>query len=239
MVKNNLETLKIHDMIRDSNTRILSDNLGNTLNHPMEQNKQHLSEESFLVTRQDKELLNQHKAFVIWLTGLSGAGKSTIARKLELQLYNAGIRTAILDGDNTRMTINRDLDFSASGRHENIRRVAEIAKLMNDAGVVVITSFISPFIADREMAKEIIGETFFKEVFIDASLAVCIARDTKGLYKKALNGELTDFTGISSPYERPINPALVVSTDYSSAEESVNQIFKWLALEQLIYVETF
>jgi len=234
MTKNNLETLKIHDMIIDINTGILSDNLGNTLNPPMEKNKQHLSEESFLVTRQDKELLNQHKAFVIWLTGLSGAGKSTIARKLELQLYNVGIRTAILDGDNTRMTINRDLDFSASGRHENIRRVAEIAKLMNEAGVVVITSFISPFIADREMAKEIIGDAFFKEVFIDASLEVCIARDTKGLYKKALNGELNDFTGISSPYEQPINPAVVVTTNQDSPNESVNQIFEWLIQNQMI-----
>jgi adenylylsulfate kinase len=200
----------------------------------LEHNKQNLARESFLVTRQDKERLNRNKAFVIWLTGLSGAGKSTIARKLELQLFNAGIRTAILDGDNTRMTINRDLDFSASGRRENIRRVAEMAKLFNDAGVVVITSFISPFADDREMAKEIIGNEFFKEIFIDASLEVCIARDAKGLYKKALNGELKDFTGISSPYEQPLNPALVVPTNQSLPGESVNHIFKWLIVTGLI-----
>jgi adenylyl-sulfate kinase len=205
----------------------------------MENTKKNLSQELFLVTRQDKERLNRNKAFVIWLTGLSGAGKSTIARKLELQLFNAGIRTAILDGDNTRMTINRDLDFSASGRRENIRRVAEMAKLFNDAGIVVITSFISPFADDRKMAKEIIGNEFFKEIFIDASLEVCIARDAKGLYKKAMNGELKDFTGISSPYEQPQNPALVVPTNKYSPEESVIQIFEWLISEQLILLKRF
>ena len=202
----------------------------------MEHNKRNLARESFLVTRQDKERLNRNKAFVIWLTGLSGAGKSTIARKLELQLFNAGIRTAILDGDNTRMTINRDLDFTASGRRENIRRVAEMSKLFNEAGVVVITSFISPFIKDREMAKEIIGNEFFKEIFIDASLEVCIARDAKGLYKKAMNGELKEFTGISSPYEHPLKPALVVPTNQSLPDESVDHIFKWLIMTQLIRV---
>lgn len=200
----------------------------------MELNKQNLARESFLVTRQDKERLNRNKAFVIWLTGLSGAGKSTIARKLELQLFHAGIRTAILDGDNTRMTINRDLDFTTSGRRENIRRVAEMAKLFNDAGVVVITSFISPFADDRKMAKEIIGYEFFKEIFIDASLEVCIARDTKGLYKKAMNGELSDFTGISSPYEQPLNPAFVVPTNQSLPDVSVDIILKWLIMTKLI-----
>jgi adenylyl-sulfate kinase len=198
-------------------------------------NKYLFSQEPFLVNRHDKELLNRQKAFVIWLTGLSGAGKSTIARKLELLLFKAGIRTAILDGDNTRMTINHDLDFSAGGRHENIRRVAEIAKLLNDAGVVVITSFISPFLNDRKMAKEIIGNECFKEIFIDASLEVCIARDNKGLYKKAMNGELNEFTGISSPYEQPQNPDLVVPTDFSLPDESVDHIYKWLKREQLIH----
>jgi len=149
---------------------------------------QNLAKELFLVSRQQKEALNGQKAFVIWLTGLSGAGKSTIARSLEVSLFNNGTRTLILDGDNTRMSINRDLDFSALGRQENIRRVAEMAKLLNDAGVVVITAFISPFKADREMAKAIIGEDCFVEVFIDSPLEVCIERDTKGLYRKALNG---------------------------------------------------
>lgn len=177
--------------------------------------------ETFLVTRQQKEMLNRQKAFTVWLTGLSGSGKSTIARNLEVSLFNAGIRTLILDGDNTRMSINCDLDFSADGRKENIRRVAEIAKLLNDAGVVVITAFISPYAADRSMAKAIIGDPCFVEVFIDTPLEICIKRDAKGLYQKALKGELTDFTGISSPYEPPENPLIVVSTAHELPEDSV------------------
>jgi adenylyl-sulfate kinase len=193
-----------------------------------------LSKEAFLVSRKDKEKMNRHKAFVLWFTGLSGSGKSTIARHLEKRLFEAGIRTAILDGDNTRLTINRDLDFSTTGRHENIRRVAEMAKLLNDAGVVVITSFISPFENDREMAQKIIGRDCFKEIFIDTTLEICIERDTKGLYRKAMNGELKDFTGISSPYQRPLNPAFVVPTSQSIPDESVDLIFQWLKESGLI-----
>ena len=196
---------------------------------PIAKGKQMLAKESFLVSRQDKEKLNGHKAFVLWFTGFSGSGKSTIARMLEKRLFDAGIRTAILDGDNTRMTINHDLDFSIAGRHENIRRVAEMAKLLNDAGVVVITSFISPFENDREMARKIIGNDCFNEIFIDATLEICIERDTKGLYKKALNGEIRDFTGIDSPYEQPQKPDLIVSTSNDLPEESVMQIFDWLS----------
>ena len=190
--------------------------------------KQLLLKESFLVSRNDKEKQNGHKAIVLWFTGFSGSGKSTIARKLEKRLFDAGIRTAILDGDNTRMTINHDLDFSVAGRHENIRRVAEMAKLLNDAGVVVITSFILPFESDREMARNIIGSDSFKEIFIDATLEICIERDTKGLYKKALNGDLKDFTGINSPYQVPQNPDLIVPTSLNVPDESVTQIFEWL-----------
>jgi adenylyl-sulfate kinase len=187
-----------------------------------------LATESFLVTRRQKEALNQQKAFVVWLTGLSGSGKSTIARNLEVSLFRKGIRTLILDGDNTRMSINRDLDFSAAGRQENIRRVAEIAKLLNDAGVVVITAFISPFCRDRAQAKSIIGEECFIEVFVDAPLELCMERDTKGLYQKAINGELSDFTGISSPYEAPDDPQLRVSTANCSPNETVDHIITWL-----------
>ena len=200
---------------------------------PTTQGKPLLAKESFLVSRQDKEKLSGHKAFVLWFTGLSGSGKSTIARKLEKWLFDAGIRTAILDGDNTRMTINHDLDFSTAGRHENIRRVAEMAKLLNDAGVVVITAFISPFEKDREMARKIIGIDCYKEIFIDATLEICIERDTKGLYKKALSGEILDFTGINSPYERPQNPNLIVPTSNELPEESVSQIFEWLSQKDL------
>ena len=196
--------------------------------------KHNLTTESFLVTRQQKEALNGQKAFVIWLTGLSCSGKSTIARFLEVRLFNSGLRTLILDGDNTRMSINRDLDFSAEGRAENIRRVAEMAKLLNDTGVVVITAFISPFRKDREVAREIIGENCFIEVFVDAPIEVCIQRDTKGLYQKAMKGELKDFTGISSPYEAPLQPKLTVQTADQTPEEAVCQIINFISSENLI-----
>jgi adenylylsulfate kinase len=195
---------------------------------------QNLAAESFLVTREQKEALNRQKSFVIWLTGLSGAGKSTIARYLEVELYKTGIRTLILDGDNTRMSINRDLDFSFAGRQENIRRVAEMAKLLNEAGVVVITAFISPFEADRAQARTIIGEDCFIEVFVDTPLDLCMERDTKGLYQKAINGELSDFTGVSSPYETPDNPQISVLTKDKSPEESMMQIVSWLVSNQYI-----
>ena len=187
-----------------------------------------LSNELFLVTREQKEALNKQKAFVVWLTGLSGSGKSTIARNLEVLLFQAGIRTLILDGDNTRMSINSDLDFSINGRKENIRRVAEIAKLLNDAGVVVITAFISPFAEDRATAKKIIGEDCFVEVFVDTSLELCMERDAKGLYKKAINGELPDFTGISSPYEQPEAPNFIAYTVSQKPQDTAQIIFSKL-----------
>lgn len=195
---------------------------------------QNLTTESFLVTRQQKEAQNGQKSFVIWLTGLSGSGKSTIARNLEVSLFNSGIHTIILDGDNTRMSINRDLDFSAADRQENIRRVAEVAKLFNDAGVVVITAFISPFREDRTLAKAIIGEDCFVEVFVDTPLEVCMERDAKGLYRKAVNGELKDFTGISSPYEEPVNPQIRVSTANQLPEETVHIIIHHLQQNRVL-----
>ena len=198
------------------------------------QSNHHLATESFLVTRQQKESLNRQKAFVVWFTGLSCSGKSTIARYLEVKLFNTGIRTLILDGDNTRMSINRDLDFSPQGRAENIRRVAEMTKLLNDAGIVVITAFISPYRKDRKVAKEIIGENCFIEVFVDAPIEVCIQRDTKGLYQKAMKGELKDFTGVSSPYEEPLQPQLTVHTANQTPDEAVTQIINFLSSENLI-----
>ena len=134
----------------------------------------------------------------------------------------------ILDGDNTRQRINRDLDFSPAGRRENIRRVAEIARLLNDAGIVVITAFISPFTADREMARSIIGNDCLVEVFVNTPLKICMERDTKGLYKKALKGELNDFTGISSPYEPPVQPSLTVHTKDQLPKDTVTEIVSWL-----------
>jgi adenylyl-sulfate kinase len=187
-----------------------------------------LTAEVFAVSQQQKESLNGHKAFTLWLTGLSASGKSTIARHLEEMLYEKGIRTIMLDGDNTRMGINKDLDFSPGGRHENIRRVAEIAKLMNEAGVVTIACFISPTKTDRQMAKEIIGGHSYIEVFVDAPLDVCMRRDPKGLYKKALSGEIKDFTGISAPYEIPGEAHIHISTVDIAPSVSAGQVYQWL-----------
>ena len=165
---------------------------------------------------------------MIWFTGLSGAGKSTLANGLEQYLHKRNIRCYTLDGDNLRLGINSDLDFSGEGQKENIRRVAEIAKLMADAGMIVIASFISPFMEDREMAKKIIGEKNFVEVFVDCPLEVCEQRDAKGLYEKARHGLIKEFTGISSPYEKPENPDLTISSANTNIDESVQQVAAFL-----------
>jgi bifunctional enzyme CysN/CysC len=164
---------------------------------------------------------------VIWLTGLSGSGKSTIANALEIELHAQGQRTYILDGDNVRQGLNRDLGFTDTDRIENIRRVAEVAKLMMDAGLVVITAFISPFRSERRMAKELIGEQHFVEIFVDTPLAVCEQRDPKGLYKKARAGQLPNMTGIGSPYEQPDCPELVLNGQ-SETKECVETITQHL-----------
>ncbi|MFT5719704.1 MAG: bifunctional enzyme CysN/CysC [Oleiphilaceae bacterium] len=161
-------------------------------------------------SRSDRRKLNGHKGLVIWITGLSGAGKSTLANALEIKLYEQNKHTYILDGDNIRLGLNKDLGFSDDERKENIRRTAETAKLMLDAGLVVITATISPFRSERLMAKEIIGVDNFIEIFINTSLAVCEKRDPKGLYKKARLGLLPNMTGIQSPYEEPINADFII-----------------------------
>ena len=171
------------------------------------------------VTRNDWENLNSRPSFTLWLTGLSGSGKSTLAVEIEEWIYKNKGRAYILDGDNTRLGINSDLSFSDEDRTENIRRVAEICRLFNEAGVIVIASFISPFIADRSKAKTIIGKENFVEVFLDASILVCQARDTKGLYKMALEGKIKHFTGISSSYEPPVNPDIHLNTEFLSIED--------------------
>lgn len=196
-----------------------------------------LTAEPFSVSRTQKEKLNGHKAFTLWLTGLPASGKSTIARHVEELLYQQQVRTITLDGDNTRLGINKDLDFSAEGRHENIRRVAEISKLMNEAGVAVIACFISPKSADRKMANEIIGTDSFIEVFTDASLETCIKRDPKGLYKKAISGEISNFTGISDLYEIPANPDIHLSTDNITASSSAKKITDWLTLNKRLVIQ--
>jgi adenylylsulfate kinase len=168
-------------------------------------------------------LLGQ-RALTVWLTGLSGAGKSTLAAALERQLIDRARACYMLDGDNVRAGINRDLGFGPEDRRENIRRIAEIARLMNDAGLIVITAFISPYRADRQMASEIIGADRFLEVHVDAPLEVCERRDPKGLYRKARQGELPDFTGVSAPYEAPANPDLVLATARRPVQDCVREL---------------
>ncbi|MFY0642999.1 MAG: adenylyl-sulfate kinase [Bacteroidia bacterium] len=181
-----------------------------------------------IVQRKHREELNGHKSKVLWFTGLSGSGKSTIASHLHNRLNSEGIHSYMLDGDNIRLGINNDLDFTDLGRKENIRRISEIAKLFADAGVVVLTSFISPFREDRSNAKDIIGEADFVEVFVDCPLEVCEQRDVKGLYARARAGEIKHFTGIDSPYEEPQNPDIVVHSDTDDLEECTVKIFKEL-----------
>jgi len=174
------------------------------------------------------ELLNQ-RSQVLWLTGLSGSGKSTIAEELEKTLVADGYKTFILDGDNTRWGINADLGFTSWDREENIRRVSEIAKLISDAGFIVITAFISPYARSRDKAKEIIGEDKFKEIYISTSLDDCARRDPKGLYKKAFAGEIKQFTGVSDPYEKPNDPFLTINAGHDGPDNlkvSISRIYK-------------
>ncbi|MBS0849492.1 adenylyl-sulfate kinase [Citrobacter sp. JGM124] len=160
------------------------------------------------VTQAQREELHRHRGAVLWFTGLSGSGKSTVAGALETALHAQGISTYLLDGDNIRHGLCRDLGFSEADRRENIRRVGEVAKLMVDAGLVVLTAFISPYREERQFVRELIGESCFCEIFVDTPLDICEARDPKGLYKKARAGELANFTGIDSAYEVPVNPEL-------------------------------
>jgi adenylylsulfate kinase len=177
---------------------------------------ENLVEHAHKVTKEDRQQLLKQKSPVIWLTGLSGSGKSTIANELAIKLQQEGKLAYILDGDNVRMGLNKDLGFSDNDRKENIRRIAEVAKLLSDAGVIVITAFISPFREEREKAKEITGRDNFIEVFVRTSLETCEKRDPKGLYKKARAGEIPMFTGIDSPYEEPLNYDIMVSGDTDS-----------------------
>jgi len=188
------------------------------------------------ITREDRERLKAQRGVVLWFTGLSGSGKSTIANALESTLYSMGYHTYLLDGDNIRHGLNSDLGFSKEDRKENIRRVGEVSKLFVDAGIITITAFISPFIDDRKRAKNIVGESNFIEVFIDTPLEVCAKRDPKGLYKKVKDGEIKEFTGVHSPYEKPIDPDIHIETIKMDVEESVRSIVDFLKKRRYIDV---
>jgi bifunctional enzyme CysN/CysC len=187
---------------------------------------QNIHRQALSITRPDRERLNGHTGKVIWFTGLSGSGKSTLANALEKELHAQGKHTYVLDGDNVRQGLNNDLGFTDADRVENIRRVAEVAKLMMDAGLIVLTAFISPFRAEREMARQLIGEENFNEVFVDTPLEICEQRDPKGLYKKARSGQIPNMTGINSPYEPPEKPSMVLRTGDTELKKDVAALLK-------------
>ena len=179
------------------------------------------------VKRQDREKILKQKGILLWFTGLSGSGKSTVATMLEQKLHDKGKLTYLLDGDNVRHGLNKDLGFSSGDRIENIRRIAEISKLFVDAGIITIATFISPFIQEREKVKALLGDDF-KEIYVECPLEICETRDPKGIYKKARQGTIKDFTGIGSPYEKPLKPEITIHTNVNSLEECTSQIINYL-----------
>ena len=186
------------------------------------------------ITKEDRERLNGHKAVVLWFTGLSGSGKSTLAHAVEQALYDKGCRTIVLDGDNIRHGLNKNLGCSPEDREENIRRIGEVAKLFTQAGVIALTAFISPYRADRDKARELLNDGEFVEVYLKCAVDVCESRDVKGLYKKARAGEIKEFTGISAPYEEPLNPELVIDTAAETLEESTRKVLAYLQSREII-----
>jgi len=195
---------------------------------------QHITWHEPTVFRKDREKLNNHRSVILWFTGLSGSGKSTLAHAVENHLHQNGFRTYVLDGDNIRRGLCRDLGFSEVDRTENIRRIGEVSRLLLDAGVITLTAFISPFRKDRQIVRDLVDEGDFIEIFCKADLAVCEARDPKGLYKKARAGEIQEFTGISSPYEEPENPELVLDTGTLGISQCVDWIIRLLEERKIV-----
>tara|TARA_B110000211_G_C13814696_1_gene436493 strand:+ start:94 stop:693 length:600 start_codon:yes stop_codon:yes gene_type:complete len=190
-----------------------------------------ITKHTYKITKSNRKQQHGHKAYLIWFTGLSGSGKSTLANLVEIALHKKGLSTYILDGDNIRQGINKDLSFTPEDRTENIRRIAEISNLMLDAGVLTLAAFISPYIKDREGVQKIVKAENLIEIYVNTSLEECERRDVKGLYKKARTGEVKNMTGISAPYEAPVNPDLEVITDGSSIEENVKTILEFVTLK--------
>ncbi|UXS68131.1 adenylyl-sulfate kinase [Staphylococcus chromogenes] len=186
------------------------------------------------VTKAERQARHHHKSAILWFTGLSGSGKSTISVALEKALFERGLNTYRLDGDNVRHGLNNNLGFSPEDRQENIRRIAEVSKLMVDAGLITLTAFISPYKADRDRAREIVEDGEFIEIYTKASVEACEKRDPKGLYQKARTGEIPEFTGISAPYEAPEQPEIVIDTEETSIEEAVLQILNYLETHDYI-----
>jgi len=184
--------------------------------------------QNFKTTKLQREQLHGHKAYLLWFTGLSGSGKSTLANLVEIALHKKGISTYILDGDNIRQGINKDLGFTPGDRSENIRRIAEISNLMLHAGVVTLAAFVSPYLKDREAVKQVVGIDNVIEIYVNTSLAACERRDLKGLYKKARSGEIKNMTGISAPYQAPTHPDIEIITDGQTTQQSVAAIMQFL-----------
>lgn len=190
--------------------------------------KEDIVNNQYQITKVARQEKNEHRSFVLWLTGLSGSGKSTLANAIEVELFKQGIRTYVLDGDNLRLGLNKDLGFSSEDRIENIRRVAEVSKIMIDAGMVVIGAFISPTAKSRNQIENIVGKHNFIEVYVSTSIEVCENRDVKGLYKKARSGEINNMTGVSAPYEKPLAPAIVIDTEIESIADSAKRILDFI-----------
>ena len=190
--------------------------------------EKHIVWHESLVNRKDRNRINKHKSGLIWFTGLSAAGKSTIAHHMEKDLFDRGIRAYVLDGDNVRHGINSNLGFSREDRKENLRRIAELSRLFVDAGVVVLAAFVSPYREDREFVKKIVGSKYFYEIFVKCPVEVCEKRDPKGMYKKARAGIIKGYTGVDAPYEVPESPDLVIDTVELDVESSVNSVLEFL-----------
>lgn len=190
--------------------------------------------QSHSIQKKDRQLLHQHKSYIVWFTGFSGSGKSTVANELEKALHSRGLSTFLLDGDNLRHGLNSDLGFQESDRKENIRRVGEVSKLFVDSGIVVLTAFISPYKSDREMVRNLVGADEFIEVHVDCPIEECEKRDPKGLYEKVRTGKIKEFTGISAPYEAPESPDVVLYTATDSVYDCVQKLVNYLHSKNLL-----